>query len=190
MFLVSIVHANTIVRKGVFTRMSSQAKFTGTTIYCCQPSNIHTCRRKLERTKRACCLWSRCSTHQCGGVRAPSAASGLRLVRGVYPTGDRWSCRVTNSVCMSPGRSWLWCRHPAARNTLGWPKRRKLAHAFLRDPCSNRLQLAQLRGQLSVFLTRPAHPATGVHAQLSHDYGVDVERLQLGQVMTPSQHAV
>ena len=36
---------------------------------------------------------------------------------------------------------------------LGWPKRSKLAHAFLWEHSYKRLELAQLLGQLGVFLT-------------------------------------
>ena len=36
---------------------------------------------------------------------------------------------------------------------LGWPKRCKLAHAFLWEYRCKRLKLAQLLGQLGVFLT-------------------------------------
>jgi hypothetical protein len=39
------------------------------------------------------------------------------------------------------------------RKLLGWPKRHKLAHAFLREYSYKRLKLAQLLGQLGVFLT-------------------------------------
>ena len=42
--------------------------------------------------------------------------------------------------------------HPA-RKMLGWPKRCKLAHAILREYCYERPKLAQLLGQLGVFLT-------------------------------------
>ena len=40
-----------------------------------------------------------------------------------------------------------------ARKVLGWPKRRKLAHAFLWEYSYKRLKLAQLLGQLGVLLT-------------------------------------
>jgi hypothetical protein len=40
-----------------------------------------------------------------------------------------------------------------ARKLLGWPKRCRLAHAFLWEHSYKRLQLAQLLGQLGVFLT-------------------------------------
>jgi hypothetical protein len=40
-----------------------------------------------------------------------------------------------------------------ARTVLGWPKRRKLAHAFLWKYSYKRLKLAQLLAQLGVFLT-------------------------------------
>ena len=41
-----------------------------------------------------------------------------------------------------------------AKKVLGWPKRRKLAHAFLWGYSYKRLKLAQLLGQLDAFLTR------------------------------------
>jgi hypothetical protein len=41
----------------------------------------------------------------------------------------------------------------AARKMLGWPKRCKLAHAFLWEYSCRRLTVAQLLGQLGVFLT-------------------------------------
>ena len=40
-----------------------------------------------------------------------------------------------------------------ARKLLGWPKRCKLAHAILWEHSYKRLKLAQLLGQLGVFLT-------------------------------------
>jgi hypothetical protein len=40
-----------------------------------------------------------------------------------------------------------------ARKVLGWPKLCKLAHAFPWEYSYKRLKLAQLLGQLSVFLT-------------------------------------
>jgi hypothetical protein len=40
-----------------------------------------------------------------------------------------------------------------ARKLLGWPKRCRLAHAFLWEHSYKRLKLAQLLGQLGVFLT-------------------------------------
>ena len=42
-----------------------------------------------------------------------------------------------------------------ARNVLAWPKRRKLAHAFLREFSHKRLELAQLPGQLGALSTMP-----------------------------------
>ena len=42
--------------------------------------------------------------------------------------------------------------HLAARKLLGWPKRCKLAHAFLHEYSDKRLKLARLLGQLGVFL--------------------------------------
>jgi hypothetical protein len=38
-------------------------------------------------------------------------------------------------------------------NVLGWPRRRRLAHAILQEYSSKRLELAQLLCQLGVFLT-------------------------------------
>ena len=40
-----------------------------------------------------------------------------------------------------------------ARKVLGWPKRCKLAHVFMWEYIYKRLKLAQLLGQLGVFLT-------------------------------------
>ena len=40
-----------------------------------------------------------------------------------------------------------------AREAFGWPKRCKLARAFLRKQSYKRLKLAQLLGRLGVFLT-------------------------------------
>ena len=45
------------------------------------------------------------------------------------------------------------CTTAQARKLLSWPKRCKLAHAFLWEYSYKRLQLAQLLGQLGVFLT-------------------------------------
>ena len=45
-----------------------------------------------------------------------------------------------------------------AREVLAWPKRSKLAHAFLWGYSDERLKLAQHLGQLGVFLTAvPSH---------------------------------
>ena len=41
----------------------------------------------------------------------------------------------------------------AARKVLGWPRRCKLAHEFLWEYSCKMLKLAQLLGQLGVFLT-------------------------------------
>jgi hypothetical protein len=41
-----------------------------------------------------------------------------------------------------------------ARTVSGWPKRSRLAHAFLWEYSYRRLKLAQFLGQLGVFLTR------------------------------------
>jgi hypothetical protein len=50
----------------------------------------------------------------------------------------------------------LVCERAAARKVLGWPKICKLAHAFRWECSYKRLKLAQLLGQLGVFLTRGA----------------------------------
>jgi hypothetical protein len=48
-------------------------------------------------------------------------------------------------------------RSARASMVLGWPKRCKLAHAFLWEYSCKRLKMAQLLGQLGVFLTgRPS----------------------------------
>jgi hypothetical protein len=47
----------------------------------------------------------------------------------------------------------LRLRDAVARKVLGWPKRRKLAHAFLSKYSDKRLKLAQLLAQLGAFLT-------------------------------------
>ena len=53
-------------------------------------------------------------------------------------------------------------RTPAARKVLGWPKICKLAHAFLWEYSHKRLKLAQLLGQLGVFLTCGSIASIGV----------------------------
>jgi hypothetical protein len=50
----------------------------------------------------------------------------------------------------------------AAKKLLGWPKRYKLAHAFLWEYSCKRLKLAQLLGQLGVFLTFPGTYRKGI----------------------------
>jgi hypothetical protein len=52
-------------------------------------------------------------------------------------------------VLRSPARSTL----ERERMVLGWPKRCKLAHAFLWEYSYKKLKLDQLLGQLGVFLT-------------------------------------
>jgi hypothetical protein len=47
-------------------------------------------------------------------------------------------------------------RAARARKVLGWPKRCELDHAFRREYSYERRKLAQLQGQLGVFLTRAA----------------------------------
>jgi hypothetical protein len=50
----------------------------------------------------------------------------------------------------------------AARKVSGWPKRCKLAHAFLWECSDKRLKLAQLLGQPGVSLTRGAESAAAL----------------------------
>jgi hypothetical protein len=50
---------------------------------------------------------------------------------------------------------------PAARKLLDWPTRCKLAHAFLWKNSYKRLELAQLLGQLGVFLTAATSSTAG-----------------------------
>jgi hypothetical protein len=58
---------------------------------------------------------------------------------------------------LAPGRARTeaeGAQHPCvATKVLGWPKRRKLAHAFLWEYSYTRLKLAQPLGQLGVVLT-------------------------------------
>jgi hypothetical protein len=55
-----------------------------------------------------------------------------------------------------------------ARKALGRPKRCKLVHAFLWEYSDKRLKLAQLLGQLGVFLTcRRRHPQPSTNAMAS-----------------------
>ena len=49
-----------------------------------------------------------------------------------------------------------------ARRVSGWPKRCKLAHAFLWEYIDERLKLAQLLGQLGVFLPQAPPKCRGV----------------------------
>ena len=65
----------------------------------------------------------------------------------------------------------------AVSKVLSWPKRCKLAHAFLREYSYKRLKLAQLLGQLGVFLTSAASAARTIRRNPS-TLGVDVEVIQ------------
>ena len=55
---------------------------------------------------------------------------------------------------------------------LGWPKRCKLAHAFLWEYSCKRLKLAQLLGQLGVFLARMGRGA--MHQPVSWPSGSSI----------------
>ena len=55
--------------------------------------------------------------------------------------------------------------HAVARKVLGWPKRHKLAHAFLWEYSYKGLKLAQLLGQVGVFLTRVVYCPAGQASQ-------------------------
>ena len=84
--------------------------------------------------------------------RAPPRGSSSR--RGRSPGRGR-CCRYaspqpmqhTHTLDPSP---WVWSR---ARKVLGRPKGYEFAHAFLWEYIYKRLELAQLPGQLGVFLT-------------------------------------
>ena len=52
--------------------------------------------------------------------------------------------------------------HLVARQMLGWPKRCKLAHAFLWAYSDQRLKMAQPLGQLGVLLTSGETPSTAL----------------------------
>ena len=87
---------------------------------------------------------------------------------------------VWASFCTQPDRHGLERREMAARaseanlprrgrfqarKVFGWPKRCRLAHAFLQKYSYKRLKLAQLLGQLGVFLTSAARrPSLTQHA--------------------------
>ena len=59
--------------------------------------------------------------------------------------------------------------HPPPRKVLVWPRRCKLAHAFLREYSQKRLKLVQLLGQLGVFLTRSTRFHTLMPSRLHPD---------------------
>ena len=63
-----------------------------------------------------------------------------------------------------------------ARKVLGWPKRCKLAHAFLQEYSHKRLKLAQVLGQLGVFLTRAQTFKSSPHRPAYFIYGITDER--------------
>jgi hypothetical protein len=52
-----------------------------------------------------------------------------------------------------------------ARKVLGWPKRCRLAHGFRREHSCKRLKLAQLLGQLGVFLTWSCQSSSSCHSR-------------------------
>jgi hypothetical protein len=54
-----------------------------------------------------------------------------------------------------------------ARKLLGWPNICKLAYAFLWEYSYKRLKLAQLLGQLGVFLTPPTRPPCVIYCRES-----------------------
>jgi hypothetical protein len=53
----------------------------------------------------------------------------------------------------------------------GWPERCQLAHAFLWQYSDKRLKLAQLLGQLGVFLTWLAPPSRSCSPSIIADLG-------------------
>jgi hypothetical protein len=60
----------------------------------------------------------------------------------------------------------------------GWPKRCKLAHAFLWAYSYKRLELAKLLGQLGVFLTLSPSPTSASESPPACCLGVDVKVIQ------------
>jgi hypothetical protein len=92
-------------------------------------------------------------------AEASEATNGRWLSRGDAPWA-RCASAVAAAACPPRGRPSSSARgrrarprgSPASSKVLGLPKRCKLAHAFLWDGYK-RLKLAQLLGQLGVFLT-------------------------------------
>jgi hypothetical protein len=80
----------------------------------------------------------------------------LHLI-GIIHINENGGGRMTEGPRRRPGQRdpHLLVRHAWARasKVLCWPKRRKSARAFLWEYRYKRLELAQLLGQLSVFLT-------------------------------------
>jgi hypothetical protein len=66
--------------------------------------------------------------------------------------------RVMQNTCPPPAGGRRASRCAAARELSGWPRRRKLGHALLREYSYERLKLAQLLGHHGAFLTCAAGP--------------------------------
>jgi hypothetical protein len=81
---------------------------------------------------------------------APGAVPGGRDRAGRVADG-RPAAR-TQGLAGRP-RSWRATLATIARKVLGWPKIRELAHTFLWEYGYKMMKLAQLLGQLGVFLT-------------------------------------
>jgi hypothetical protein len=79
----------------------------------------------------------------------PAAGPRQCQRRGLRLAGNRQKRREALAVERRPRVR----RHLAARKLLGWPKRCELAHAFRWKYTYKKLKLAQLLGQLGVFLT-------------------------------------
>jgi hypothetical protein len=80
-----------------------------------------------------------CRDTDCGFEHGPRKA--LRGDAASAPL-QHGHARWQNAVCLA-----------AARKVSGWPKRYKLAHAFLWQYSHKKLKSAQLLGQVGVFLT-------------------------------------
>jgi hypothetical protein len=105
-------------------------------------------------------------------------ATELSRMAGLWRLGGEpvsgCSAVVAASCCFCSGSS-IRCSAaatPAAMASserglvLGWPKRSKLAHEFLWEHSWKRLKLAQLRGQLGVFLTSPTAGCCAITASI------------------------
>ena len=93
-----------------------------------------------------------------GGWRGTSSAARASAARATSAAAlvGGFSRRSRSRLCRSSVRIHGTC----ARKAFGRPKRRKLAHAFLWEHSYKRLKLAQLLGQLSIFLSHLASSAS------------------------------
>jgi hypothetical protein len=96
----------------------------------------------------------RCQRHphalqHASAPRRPVLAGAARLDAGGAAVTPHPSQCSTPSHTLDPS-PWLWSR---ARKVLGQPKGYEFAHALMWEYIYKRLELAQLPGQLGVFLT-------------------------------------